>query len=71
MIHPPTYPAVKLNRFTPEALDDPQQTCLCGRAVPLRAALVVWTHPEGTDECAFYEVCSQTCFLRHINGGNA
>lgn len=71
MIYPPTYPARALGRFTPEQLDDKASTCMCGRHVPLRSALVTWTHAQNSEECGFYEVCNQVCFTRHVSSGNA
>lgn len=71
MIYPPVYPAKSLGRFTPEQLADPKSTCICGRKVPLGAAMVVWTHAQDSEEYAYFECCSQQCFVTHISAGNA
>lgn len=71
MIHPPTFPAARLNRFTPEQLDNPEQTCVCGRHVPFRSTLAVYTHPRDSGSWDWFSICNQTCFVRHCSEGNA
>lgn len=45
--------------------------CLCGKEAPMKKMLLVWTHPIGSNEYAYYAVHSESdCFTRYVSQGS-
>jgi hypothetical protein len=56
--------------MTKEQLDAPAE-CMCGKQVPLKDCIAVWTHRAGEKQCGWFPACHPQCVVIHVVEGSA
>lgn len=48
---------------------DADNECICGKMVPLRGCIAMWSHRVGDEDYKWFQVCDPACILLHISIG--
>jgi hypothetical protein len=70
MFHPFSIKPECIKGMTQEQLAQPTE-CMCGKQVPLKDCIAVWTHKAGETNCGWFPACHAQCVILHVIEGSA